>query len=294
MNRALAALGPASSVRAVTDSVVIPLLLALGFTQQRRIDNPQWCVLELSAAPATPGWHDRRTTALVVDYRAPLSTAWRESVRASVRVDAHWSICSNGAALRIVDARRTWSRDYLEFDLGCLGDSHDAQCALWNLARAEALTAEASLLDRAVTLSARHGVDVCRALGSGVLEALQSVIAALAPKAGRRYGSQVLFEHSLTILYRILFLLFAEARGLVPVWHPIYRDRYSLDVIVTGLMNGRPPRGLWSALQAVARLAHSGCSAGELSVNAFNGRLFSPALATAFERTRVGRHNNSW
>ena len=267
--------------------MVIPLLQALGFTQHRRIDTPQWCVLELSAAPATPGCDERRTTALVVEYGAPLSTAWRESVRASIGVDAHWSICSNGAALRIVDTRRTWSRDYLEFDLGFLGDSHAAQCALWNLARAEALTAETSLLDRAVTLSARHGVDVCRALGSGVLDALQAVIAVLAPKAGRRYGSQVLFEHSLTILYRVLFLLFAEARGLVPVWHPIYRDRYSLDVIVTGLIDGRPPRGLWRALQAIAHLAHSGCSAGELSVNAFNGRLFSPAQAAAFERTRV-------
>jgi hypothetical protein len=43
----------------------------------------------------------------------------------------------------------------------------------------------------------------------------------------------VLFEQSLTVLYRVLFLLFAEARGLLPVWHPVYRDRYSLDTIVT-------------------------------------------------------------
>ena len=34
-------------------------------------------------------------------------------------------------------------------------------------------------------------------------------------------------------------------------------------------------------------MAHAGCSAGELSVTAFNGRLFSPAQAAAFDRTRV-------
>jgi hypothetical protein len=134
--------------------------------------------------------------------------------------------------------------------------------------------------------SARHGVQVCRALGDGVLVALQRVIAGLAP-AGRRFTADILFEHSLTVLYRILFLLFAEARGLVPLWHPVYRDRYSLDTIVGALLSGQSQRGLWRALQAISQLAHSGCSAGELTVTAFNGRLFSPAQAAAFDRTKI-------
>jgi len=97
----------------------------------------------------------------------------------------------------------------------------------------------------------------------------------------------VLFEQSLTVLYRVLFLLFAEARGLLPVWHPVYRDRYSLDTIVTALLHGQRYRGLWLAVQAISRLAHAGCSAGELRVTAFNGRLFSPAQADAFDRTPI-------
>src|SRR6185436_1932078 len=225
-------------------------------------------------------------TAIVVGYNQPMSSAWRESVRAGIHADARWSFCSNGVGFRLVDARRTWSRDYLEFDLSVLGESQVTQSALWSLARAESLTSDAPLLDRAVMLSARHGVQVCRALGDGVLLALQRVIAGLAP-AGRRFASHVLFEHSLTVLYRILFLLFAEARGLVPLWHPIYRDRYSLDTIVGALLGGGSQRGLWRALQAISQLAHSGCSAGELTVTAFNGRLFSPAQSAAFDRTRV-------
>ena len=39
------------------------------------------------------------------------------------------------------------------------------------------------------------------------------------------------FEQALTIVYRMLFLLFAEARGLVPLWHPVYRDSYSVDAL---------------------------------------------------------------
>src|SRR5262249_2543656 len=96
-----------------------------------------------------------------------------------------------------------------------------------------------------------------------------------------------LFEQSLTVLYRVLFLLFAEARGLVPIWHPIYRDRYSIDAIVATLLTGRTCRGLWHAVRAISRLAHSGYSAGELHVNAFNGRLFAPSQADAFDGTPI-------
>ena len=81
-------------------------------------------------------------------------------------------------------------------------------------------------------LSDHHGVAVCRALGNGVLEALGRLFTALA--ASRlNVPTRVLFEQSLTVLYRILFLLFAEARGLVPMWHPVYRERYSIEAIVS-------------------------------------------------------------
>ena len=56
------------------------------------------------------------------------------------------------------------------------------------------------------------------------------------------------FEQSLTVLYRVLFLLFAEARGLVPVWHPVYRDRYSIDRSSRTLLAGRRYRGIWRAM----------------------------------------------
>jgi hypothetical protein len=289
--RAATTLGPASGVRAIADVVVVPLLQALGFRVEARIDEPGRCRLRLSMgqlpADGHGNAHSRDGTAIVVGWSQSLSSVWRESVNAGIAAEAQWAFCSNGTAIRLLDTRRTWSRDYLEFDLGALEDSRESQSLLWSLARAEALSAPSPLLERAVVLSARHGVEVCRALGDGVLEALKLVITALSRRGGRRYPPDILFDHSLTVLYRILFLLFAEARGLVPLWHPLYRDRYSLDTIVSGLVNGSAQRGLWRALQAISRLAHAGCSAGELSVTAFNGRLFSPAHAEAFDHTRV-------
>jgi hypothetical protein len=119
-----------------------------------------------------------------------------------------------------------------------------------------------------------------------VLAALGRLFVALA-KAWPSRPPHLLFEQSLTVLYRVLFLLFAEARGLVPMWHPIYRERYSIEAIVSELLAGRRHRGVWRAVQAISRLAHAGCAAGDLQVTAFNGRLFAPAHSGTFDRTHI-------
>jgi hypothetical protein len=277
----------------VTDIAVVPLLRILGYSVTGRTDTGTVCSLQV-------GENGRaRLAVLVLAWAESLTSAWRTAVLDSVAADARWVLCCNGATLRIVDGRRTWSRDFLEFDLALLADDRDTQTLLWSLARAAAMAATPPLLDTAVELSARHGIGVCRSLGSGVLEALEVLLrtmrppgirnAQTAPTRGRRERPQHndVFEQSLTVLYRVLFLLFAEARGLVPVWHPVYRDRYSLDVIVGALLSGNRYRGLWQAIQAISRLAHSGCSTPDLRVTAFNGRLFAPAHAPAFDRTPI-------
>jgi hypothetical protein len=269
-----AILGAASSVRAIADVAAAPLFELLGLTPLRRVDSPTATAFTLAA--------DRTTVvnALVTAWSEPIDRTWQSAVAGAIACDARWCLCCNGRVLRLVDARRTWSREYLEFDLVLLGREREAQSVLWALLRAEALAGSTSLIDRAVDLSGRYGLEVCKALGSGVLEALDLLLRALG-------STPLLFEQSLTVLYRILFLLFAEARGLVPIWHPVYRDRYSLEAIVATLLTGRPYRGLWQAVRAISRLAHTGYSAGELRVTAFNGRLFAPAQADAFDGTRV-------
>ena len=86
--------------------------------------------------------------------------------------------------------------------------------------RFEDLTRRHSRRDRAVELSARHGIAVCDALANGVLSALALLVNSLRARA-RGSPIEPLLDQSLTVVYRILFLLFAEARGLVPVWHEV-------------------------------------------------------------------------
>jgi hypothetical protein len=278
---------------------VLPLLNLLGLAVDRRVDGPDMCVLHLVSASS-------RLAVVVSGWSDPLDRVWRSSVIHAIGADARWCLCCNGRAVRLVDAQRTWSREYLEFDCQMLGRERSAQLVFWTVLRAAAFASEPPLIDRIVDLSHRHGVQVCRVLGDGVLEALALLVGTLAGRSKRpgptaslashqrkaamprhQTAMPVLFEQSLTVCYRVLFLLFAEARGLLPLWHPVYRDRYSLDTIVTTLLRGQRYRGLWQAIQAISRLAHAGCSAGELRVNAFNGRLFSPSQAEAFDRTPI-------
>jgi Eco57I restriction-modification methylase len=281
-----ATLGPASSVRAITDIAVVPLLELLGFAHAGRNESATASALRLNAGG------DTHVSAVVTEWSAPLDGAWRSAVASAIGGDARWCFCCNGRAIRLIDARRTWSRAYLEFDLAELGHERDAQTVLWALMRADAMTGVSPLLDRAVELSDRHGLVVCKALGTGVLDALETLVDALSSRRpldrarGRQPRPQaLLFEQSLTVVYRVLFLLFAEARSLVPIWHPIYRDRYSLDAVVATLLTGQEYRGLWQTVRAISRLAHTGYDAGELHVTAFNGRLFAPAQADAFDGT---------
>ncbi|MGE5101444.1 MAG: Eco57I restriction-modification methylase domain-containing protein, partial [Deltaproteobacteria bacterium] len=274
-------LGPASSVRAVTDAAAIPLLRILGFDVVTRHDNGPDTFLRTSAHDAAG------VAAVVINWRYPFDDFWRSSILRGIEADARWCFLFNGPTLRMIDGHRTWTRDVLDFDLGALPRDQDACRLFWCCASAHAMRGHPPLVDRLVELSSRHGVEVCRALGTGVLEAVTTLLAALSASRRREPGPSVLFDETLTVLYRVLFLLFAEARGLVPIWHPVYRDRYSMDAIVATLLGGRRYRGLWQAIQAISRLAHGGCVAGELRVTAFNGRLFSPSNAASFDRTRI-------
>ncbi len=73
----------------------------------------------------------------------------------------------------------------------------------------------------------------------------------------------------------------------MPLWHPVYRRSYSIEALRDlAELPGRA-RGLWEALQAISRLAHSGCRAGNLRVTPFNGRLFAPAATPLAESGRL-------
>ncbi len=204
------------------------------------------------------------------------------------RSDARWCFCSNGRALRIVDAQHTWSRDYLEFDLALLPVEPLAQRVLWVLAGAEACAATPPVLDTAAAASARQGVAVCRALGDGVLEALDLPAPGAATQAARGHGRRLRAVAHRRCIASCSCSSPKRAgscrSGTLSIAIATRSSRSSARCWRAGRY-----RGVWQAVQAISRLAHAGCAAGELKVTAFNGRLFAPGRASAFDRSATRR-----
>ena len=269
-------LGPTSGARAVADVAAGPLLEQLGLERAALQPHPRGLI---GACPSA------RALVLCLPWSDPLSSANRTAMHAALRADADWSMVTNGRALRIDACARSWTRSGIELDFERLCASAEGVALLWRLGRALSSAAPSGQsLEQRVIASEGMAARVCAALGDGVLAVLPPLAAAL--HRGRHAIHSSSFEQALTLVYRILFLLFAEARGLVPTWHDVYRDAYSVDALLRRASRSAA-LGLWESLQAISRLAHAGCEAGDLVVTAFNGRLFSPRHAPLAEQRRV-------
>jgi hypothetical protein len=276
-------LGPASAPRMIFDRLAVPLVAQLGYRlvpdgacgaagSAGSTSRTLRAVLEFRGHPAA--------TLLVTGWGQDPATAWRDAVRLGIGHGLRWCFCLTGPLLRITDSLRTYSRQFVEFDLEVAIENERTFAVLWGLLRAGAMSGSTAdrrpLLERAIAVSEDHRAAVRSSLQHGVHEALGHLARAFAEAAERRRCGVDTVNESLVVIYRILFLLFAEARGLVPQWHPIFRDGYTIEALRQPVELSTRPRGLWETLQSIARLAHHGCRIGALRVTPFNGRLFSP------------------
>src|SRR5262245_31231471 len=222
-------LGPASSARLVYDRVAEPLAGALGLR----------CVLAPEPMASSTWIHallrtERGSVAalLATAWGQDPAGVWRTAVRHGIAQNLRWCICVTGPFVSIFDATRTYARRFAQFDLQTTTHDPVSLALLWTLLNRAAFRSVESALDRAVIASDQHRAEVRTSLQHGVHEALRSLLEAFGAARGRKASDiSGLFDESLIVIYRILFLLFAEARGLVPTWHPIYRDAYTIEAL---------------------------------------------------------------
>jgi hypothetical protein len=273
---ALRTVGPASSARQIADVLVLPLARELGLQAEAPRDD--------GTSLSIPASIGGRVVSLSIgswnsDLRRLRSAATAQPGHRSLGGGGRWWIGVNGATLRIMDVSRAYTRRAIDFDLDIIQDDDRALRILRRLFDS-AGSGSTATLEALVHETEQHRATVGRSLQIGVEDALTRLVASFARGTRRRaIVLEAALADALTIVYRILFLLFAEARGLVPQWHPIYRDSYTIESLRPAAEGDGPPTGLWQALQAIARLAHRGCTAGTLRVVPFNGRLFAPSAA---------------
>lgn len=219
-----------------------------------------------------------------------------ERLLRAVRVPV--GLLSNGRRLRLVYAphgEATGSIDFRLDDMLTVGGRPilDALVMLLSAPRFFSVAPERAL-PALLAESRKYQANVTNELGEQVLEALTLLLrgfAAAAERDGMERLEQALVRENdhlykglLTVLLRMVFVLYAEDRGLLPVEHSLYEQHYSLFALFKQLQedHGQNPDsmsrryGAWGRLVALFRALFLGVRHGAFSMPARRGALFDP------------------
>lgn len=207
-------------------------------------------------------------------------------------------LLSNGHEIRLVYAPHGESSGWIAFRVADMASVSgrpifDAFVMLLSRERWFGVAAEQQL-PSILTESRKRNADVTTDLSRQVFEALEVLLAGFAA-AEERDGTGALsaalereddhlYAGLLTVLLRLVFLLFCEDRGLLPTEHPLFAENYSLLGLFDALQAdyGRYPDtmhrrfGAYSRLVSLFRAVYLGVSHRDLEIPARRGDLFNP------------------
>ncbi len=284
-----AACGPTSALRALFDIIAMPLTGILGFSARDVTFDDAVCRARLVTARHTA------VALLLTTWASRPSSRWAELARHASEIGAGWGMVLAPPFLSVVPTRGHATRRGIDVTLPLVIPS-TALAHLVAVAHASAFDPRPTgvcRLDHIVQRAASFQDEVRVDLQEGVetsLRVLEGVVRRSGGRARKGGGSDTAMDASptgeaLTLIYRILFLLFAESRQMVPNDAPIYRDAYAVSRFCRDAIAGAST-GLWDGLAATSRLSRRGCQTSGLHVTPFNGALFAKASAPHLERRR--------
>jgi hypothetical protein len=207
-------------------------------------------------------------------------------------------LLSNGHELRLVYAPHGESSGWIAFrvaDMASVSGRPIFDAFLMLLSRERWFgVAAAQQLPTILAESRRRNADVTNDLSRQVFEALEVLLAGFVA-ADERDGTGALsvalerdddhlYAGLLSVLLRLVFLLFCEDRGLLPTEHPLFAENYSLLGLFDTLQadHGRYPDtmhrrfGAYARLLSLFRAVFLGVRHGDLTIPARRGQLFDP------------------
>lgn len=214
-----------------------------------------------------------------------------------------WGILTNGRLWRLYHKSSAHKLDrYYEIDLPALLASSDDADFLYFYAffRKPAFGKVGLNLGEILKASTEFARDIGESLKAQVYDALRHIAQGFVDYAPNALPTdpaslKIIYDNSLIVLYRLLFILYAEDRNLLPAQTPgEYRDTFSLHAIkqsvARGLDAGRTllPNStrVWAQLKDLFGFIDRG--EPPLRVATFNGGLFDPKKHPFLERHTVG------
>jgi hypothetical protein len=205
-----------------------------------------------------------------------------------------WGILTNGRRWRLYHRDSVERQDrFYEVDLKELADANDANSflyfyAFFRRAAFEPAVADGLTLAGMLRESSDYARGVSDSLKAQVFDALRHLAQGLLDYPRNRLEPtpetlSAIYASSLIVLYRLLFVLYAEARELLPLRaSPGYRESYSLYALVReaarrldgGTTLLADTGQTWSRLRDLFAIVDGGSP--QLGVDVFNGGLFDP------------------
>ena len=207
-----------------------------------------------------------------------------------------WGILTNGRLWRLYHKSTAHKLDHFyEIDLPALLESANPQNFLYFYAFFRRAAFDAHPLGVAEILreSIEYALGVSNSLKDQVYTALRHVAQGFLDFAPNQLSPddpttlKAIYDSSLIMLYRLLFILYAEARDLLPISNSdLYRENYSLRFIAhntaKNLEAGRILRSNSSLIYFALKNLFGYINAGDppLKISTFNGGLFDPHRAS--------------
>ncbi len=215
-----------------------------------------------------------------------------------------WGILTNGRLWRLVHADTSQRLAiYYEVDLVELLERGDADALRYFVLffRQAAFRPDEQgrvFLDDALAASHAYAVALEGDLEKNVYRALECLMQGFLDLPANDLGAddiQTIYDNSLYLLYRLLFILYGESRGLLPMDNDQYREYYSLQSIERRIADDRVPISalttvLWANLNTLFHIINGDDAElnRSLGVPRYNGGLFDPQQHPFLTRKAVG------
>ena len=219
-------------------------------------------------------------------------------IRAS---DLTWGILTSGKLWRLYHRDTSYKLDsYYEVDLEkiLINEDTDAFRYFYYFFRSDAFipdTSDRSFLDDVLSGSVHYTVSVSDDLGDKIYLALEELINGFLTYPANDLDTsdaKTIHENCLILLYRLLFILYAESRGLLPLENAVYQSQYSLDALATEV-HGRLDKDsaipelrsdYWTRLQDLFTLIDKGWAE---HIPQYNGGLFNATRHRFLEEKKI-------
>lgn len=200
-----------------------------------------------------------------------------------------WGILTSGKLWRLYHRDTSYKLDcFYEVDLEkiLINEDTDAFRYFYYFFRSDAFaldTSNHSFLDDVLSGSVHYTVSVSDDLGDKIYLALEELINGFLTYPANDLDTsdaKIIHENCLILLYRLLFIFYAESRGLLPLENTVYQSQYSLDALATEV-HGRLDRDpaipklrsdYWTRLQDLFTLIDKGWAE---HIPQYNGGLFN-------------------